>query len=296
MQSLDISLDFSSIQHVSLKDALGIGLLTKESPINKFFQTYMDAQGDDYGTKFKLVIYAGSEMIGPSIQVAELAGCITESLITDRKYTKGRPFLFLDIFSGSSSTTIPSLHRFRGKKCYIKVDRVDSSRPDVNEDYLVKLFGNNVKLLKYKEIDVFQKIREGKSDYIFGKRKSPYDLCIADPPHFLTLDFLIAKKNAESKSIGDMLKQRVNVFILYYAHKEQKNLCTRVRSELAKYYRYVWRVIVGSEEMAVCYNMPQYNDSVIPTALDKFKFLYRDKYDKKGKLPIYCELKESCKE
>jgi len=48
------------------------------------------------------------------------------------------------------------------------------------------------------------------------------------------------------KSFGNVLSEKVKVFILYYAHKEQKRLCERARYELSQYYDFVYRVIVGS--------------------------------------------------
>jgi len=64
MKSLDLRCDLDSIQHVSLEDALALKFVTRQSPVYKFFQAYMVASGDDYIKKCKIVIYAGSEMIG----------------------------------------------------------------------------------------------------------------------------------------------------------------------------------------------------------------------------------------
>lgn len=306
-RALDLHMGLESIQHVSLKDALALRLISEDSPVHKFFQTYMTASGDDYSEKFKLVIYAGSEMIGPSVQVAELAGCITEALMgVPAKYvTKEEPFLFLDIFSGSSSTTIPSVFRFKDfTNRYIRIERVDSSIPNPDDDYLKLLFREdaNIELRNYKPVDVFDAISKGLPETIFPESAVPYDICIADPPHYMTLDFLSGKRkptynnndgyptmdNILSKSFGDVLSQKVKVFILYYAHKEQKRLCERVRFELSRYYNVVYRVIVGSEEMAVCYD--DYTmTSQIESGLKSFKILYRERYDNKLKLPFYSE-------
>ena|GEM_PF-5093049 len=319
MKPLDLRVGLESIQHVSLKDALALRFLSKDSPVYKFFQVYMGSSGDDYQENFKLVIYAGSEMIGPSVQVAELAGCITEAMLeAPSRYTKYNPFVFLDIFSGSSSTTIPSVSRFKGQNDrYIEIRRVDSCRPDDKEDYLQMMFRNcpNILFPEYQKSDVFKEITDGRPDRIFPRKKGSIDLCVADPPHYMTLDFLSGKgqgvvtsdggglrQNGHLfRSVGDLLRDKVKVFIIYYAHKEQKRLCERVRFELSRYYQFVYRVIVGSEEMAVCCKDDTLKHQ-IKSGLRGFETLYRKRYDdKKHGLQIYNEqsyprlkMEESC--
>lgn len=295
MKNININFKDHSIQHISIADALKLGLISEESPVYKFFDTHM---GEDsaFKDKFKLVIYAGSEMIGPSIQVAELAGCITEEMMkVDGKYnTEEQPFYFLDIFSGSSATTIPSVKKFKKTPTekYITIERIDNEPPSGEDDYLKLLFSgnNNIKCSDYKEINVFEKMREGIPDMIFTGKK--YDLCIADPPHYLTLNFLIGKKDDASQCIADVLREKVDVFIIYYAHKEQRKLCSQIRYELSRYYKYVNKVVVGSEEMAVCYNHSIHTPQ-IKKGLNNFKLHYIEKYDDSKNLSLYWKPDES---
>lgn len=284
----DLSLIFDkkkSIQHISLADALKVSLIQKKSPVYKFFNKYIPENLKDM---FKLVIYAGSEMIGPSIQVAELAGSIAEEMkCVNGKYDEKKPFHFLDIFSGSSSTTIPTLKKFENSGKYINVFRIDASIPEKDNDYIVRLFECS-EFIKYqdkdnnpyyKNIDVFKKIEEGNLNEIL--EKNHYDLCVADPPHYLTLDFLIGKsvKNTDAESMVKLLAKKVGVFIIYYAHKEQVHLCNQIRYELSKGFKYVYKVIVGSEEIAVCcdnsIHIPQ-----VEKGLEEFKNTYKTIYDK----------------
>lgn len=279
--------DKYEIQHISLCDAIILELIKEDSPVKKFFDLNI---GQDLERNFNLVIYAGSEMIGPSVQVAELTGCITEELMGSADYDEHSPFCFLDIFSGSSSTSVPSVKCFGNRKNekHINVFRIDQHRPRVKEDYLKILFNDekNIHLAEgendyYKPLNVFNDINNGDISKIFSENN--YDMCIADPPHYLTLKFL--------DGIGRLLKQKVKVFVLYYAHKEQKNLCKKISSELNKYFDNVYRVFVGSEEMAVCFDND--NNTIkknVKAGIKKFKTYFKENYDKKNKLDISHEL------
>lgn len=299
MINIPVLIDNSrEIQHVSIQNAIKSGLISETSPVYKFFKEYM---GSEYEDKFKLVIFAGSEMIGPSVQVAELTGCITKEMMkVSGKYDKKESsFCFLDIFSGSSATTIPSVKQFdTDKKKHIKIIRIDNSKPHQEDDYLKQLFEKSSNIYYetdddqkddfYKEIDVFNKIKEGNVNEIF-KHAGKYDVCIADPPHYLTLNFLIGKKDSESSCVCKLLEEKVDVFIIYYAHKEQVYLCSQIRYELSKYFKYVYKVIVGSEEMAVCFNKGIHGPQ-IQKGLERFESLYRTRYDETKQLNIDYEL------
>ena len=118
------------IDHIKLREAKNV--IKENSIVDKFVKRYFGQEGD-----INLVVYAGSEMIGPSVQLAEVAGCITKELLN----SAGNTFLLFDIFSGSSATALPTfkeLYKWVNDENTAYIIRLDDNRPEV--DYLEELY------------------------------------------------------------------------------------------------------------------------------------------------------------
>ena len=241
------SLGAEAVQHISFDFAQDIGLVDRDSVIGRFITRYDDLLSGD--RPFDLVSYVGSELIGPSVQVAELAGCVAASL-ADVKVQRDSLFRMCDIFSGSGATCIPTLSHMlepvKEGKLRVEFYCVD----DHPSDFVQRRFSAQEGIGAVPvNVDVFAMMKEGKTDEIFGSHEH-FDLIVADPPHVFTLDFLIAKMG--DRRMVDVIAERADVFIIYYAHREQEELCRFTREKLGEAFPYVFRCIVGGEEMAVC--------------------------------------------
>ncbi|HLA41357.1 MAG TPA: hypothetical protein VJ417_15250 [Candidatus Glassbacteria bacterium] len=234
------SLRGSTIRHLSYDFAREVGILSDLSIVSRFVEHY-GLGGID------LVTYLGSEMIGPSVQAAEVAG-----LLARRLAGADRPFRLLDIFSGSGATCIPAVRGLVEEGKEIEVYRVDSSFSAAGG--FLKMCGlsdNRQVHEKQEPVDVFKDLRKHGGSRVFSQR-SNFDLVIADPPHFLALEFLRAEVGESGRRAVEEIANRCRAFLIYYAHTEQMELCAGIRQVLAGAFDRVYRVIVGGEEMAVC--------------------------------------------
>jgi len=267
----------SPIGHIPLSQAIKAGIIQENSIVDKFVKKYFGKKGDIH-----LVVYAGSEMIGPSVQVAELAGYITEKLL---EKLQSDTFVLLDIFAGSSATSLPSLKKIYDKikisnnleKAYIiRVDENIPEKIDYLEEYLEKRedknkIKNKICLPYYEaqfdfqearvkfggEIKNYEKFLDELLENVLKNvvnSKHEIDIIIADPPHILSIPFLFDKgRSSNGKCFAEVIAKKYKVFIVYYAHKEQIRLCSYIRRKLKQYFDCVFRVTVAGEEMAVCF-------------------------------------------
>ncbi len=277
------------IQHISFDEAKEADIVLENSPVDKFVKKYK------LNNTFKIVVYNGSEMIGPSIQLAEAAGFLAEIFLK-----KHNEISVLDIFSGSSSTLIPIYSRILENKKNLKkavLLRIDANKP--KEDLLenVKSTVSPRDKIDYPYIEgTFDfencEIKIGDRNFTYKSffeeylkeklnNKDKLDLTIADPPHIFSIPFLFNKKNG--RSLTDILAENSKIFIVYYAHKEQIQLCKYIRDNLSKAFDHVWRLTIAGEEMAIC-TQHDYAGDIESKLKELKKSIESDYYDKQNQV------------
>lgn len=209
----------------------------KESPVDAFRRVYKL-------NTVSLVTYLGSEMIGPSVFLAAVAGIVTALL------KKHQPRVqIVDLFCGSGAVAVPSLQLGRG------VSSVEIDQQEMLEA-LQTLYRQKSKPYVFRSVDLLREFH-GAFAGNRGNRSTtdPVDLVIADPPHYLALSFLSqlcggprGKKVVAAKLIRDNCK----LFLIYFAHSEQHLLSSRIIDFLGTIFERVWHIRIGGEIMALC--------------------------------------------
>ena len=269
----------NTIYHIPLHEVLSSttdeGIIAQGSIVPKFVERYFGAAEEGTpGGDIRLVVYTGTEMIGPSVQLAEMAGELTRQL-SERAVSESRSFVLFDIFSGSSATSLSSLKSLEERPDQLEnicIYRLDSNKPDM--DYL-KIWRDKKALAPLKEklnnleenyieghFDTDRGTINGENPAIFIKKlinpqtnipiqenEKIIDLVIADPPHILAIPFLF---RGQKDCFANAVKNSAHCFIVYYAHKEQIRLCEYISRGLKNYFDIVWRVMIAGEEMAIC--------------------------------------------
>lgn len=220
-------LDEEDITNLNLARAADAKIIGKDSPIWILHKIDDQMTGRDEVTNIKKRMPAGltvehqTNLIGPSVQLALLAGFIANSFT----YYK-----ILDLFCGAGTTTnaIINIHRASDKLNVACIDKKIKAATNT-------LAGYTCQTVTFKD-DIMESL-----DSTFLNQK--FDIVIADPPHSIIYDF-ITKHRAK-------ISEKCRLFLLYFSHTETKkwnDFIIRILEESFK----VYRVIVGGEVLAVC--------------------------------------------
>ena len=189
--------EISNIKAIGYEVALKTGLIHKNSPIDKFYRNVLDRR-----SRKNLLVYAHSELVGPSIHLAELAKYASRALadVFMDLYSVGDIRLkILDLFSGSGAVTSAVLDLgFHTSVC------VDLNVKPAQNFLVPKRKRNVVFVVK----DIFSLEKE-----FFSQG---FDIVTADPPHILVWKFL------KDKHLLKWIYENSLIFIMYYSHIEQK--------------------------------------------------------------------------
>ena len=253
-----------STKHVSFAFAdryiLGRRRDTKRSPVDVFLKKHRLKD-------MSMVTYLGSEMIGPSVFLGELAGIVTWLLSEHQKKVT-----ILDMFSGSGATVVPSLE-VGPSVSSVEVDQQKMLKALQEEKYRGRY--------KFCKGDLI-----GKLDKVFAddKCKLPdahtHDLAIADPPHYLVLSFLnqpYETKSGTEVIAAKLIQQNCRMFVTYFAHSEQHQLIIEIIRQLKEVFDEVWYVRVGGEVMALCHAHPDL-ELLGPALEERVKGLFNERY------------------
>lgn len=205
--------------------------------------------------KGKLVCDLWTDLIGPSVCLAEVTSLLAYKIYDIEK----EPIKILDLFSGSGAVAMATIKAF---------DRVENNISnnisivciDKNEIEIPDSFKNFKKRVIRFRTDIFELI--GRKSSFF---KQDFDVVVADPPHFLTLDLLykIVNDEAEIGSNQQFKQERPlsflrflsgtgSIFVLYYAHKEQERLSFFIIRRLGMFWPQVYNLRIGDEKIAIC--------------------------------------------
>lgn len=183
--------------------------------------------GRDELTKIKkkmpttLTIENQTDLIGPSLQLALLAGFIADGFI----YYK-----MLDLFCGAGTTTnaIINMHRASDRLNIVCIDRKVKSATK-------NLSGYTCQTVIFKN-DIIESL-----DETFLNQK--FEFIIADPPHSIVYDFITKHK--------DKISEKCKLFLIYFSHTETKKWVDFIMGILNESFK-VCKVTVGGEVLAVC--------------------------------------------
>jgi len=264
--------------------------------------------------KIPAVIYRFSETVGPSIFVGEIASEILSHLVTCKKSCcQSRPLSILDLFSGTLScelTILRKLEKKIGENLPINFLCIDRS------PFPLARIHDMEKIRKYMHIvsvDVFELLSSSQAMSKAAKDPSDvyskgYDVVIADPPHYLSLDFLyqrvrwLREQNAGENTLVDMAlyehladQSKTKCLILYFAHKEKEWMGVFMHRILTKAGWDLWSILIGDERILVCFSekwlepgcqrsiiqnikslQPRYNKRPEPFNLKIYNTLYRE--------------------
>ncbi len=237
-------LDEEDITNLKLAKAVDAKIIEEDSPIWILHKEDEEMTGIDEVTTKKKKMPAGltiehqTNLIGPSVQLALLAGFIANSFT----YYK-----ILDLFCGAGTTTnaIINIHKASDKLNIACIDKKIKAATET-------LVGYTCQTITFKE-DIMESL-----DKTFLDQK--FDLIIADPPHSIIYDFVTKHR--------DKISEKCKIFLLYFSHTETKrwnNFIIKILGE-SKLFR-VCKVTVGGEILAICVS-----NRYLKTTVQKEKF------------------------
>lgn len=209
----------------------------------------------------KLVCNLWTDLIGPSVFLAEITSLLASHLYDLRKDT----IKVLDLFSGSGAVAVAILNAFYRREEKLSIVCVDKNTIPFPKDLI-----HRVTRLR---TDIFELI--GRNSSFF---KQYFDLVIADPPHYLTLDLLYKYAHEEEvkyayeekvdrsqqyqnpKPFLQFLSDTKSFLALYYAHKEQERLSFFIIRRLGMFWPQVYNLRIADEKIAIC--APEHNGNM----------------------------------
>lgn len=226
-------------------------------------------------TEVPAVIYRFSETVGPSIFIGEIAAALSRHYLNCEHCTANRPLSILNLFSGSLSCECTVKTRLQGCSAngipitFLSIDRnpypLELEDPDIRKG--VHVVAADVFELSEHMSRSSSPLKEPNDVYASG-----YDLVIADPPHYLTFDYLCQPITWPIKGSGQGMpavpmplykylaflaeKGKLRAFILYFGHKEKEWISLEMHRMLTEgkwRWRHVWSLLIGDERFVVCF-------------------------------------------
>ncbi len=200
--------------------------------------------------KGNLICNLWTDLIGPSVFLSEVASLLAYKLYKE----KNTPMKILDLFSGSGALAVATLNAFSEIKenlSLVCIDKNVINFPDALKRHVMRL-----------RTDIFELI--GRNSSFF---KQDFDIVVADPPHYLTLDLLYKFANDDAEIDSDsqaqdskskplpflqFLSDIKSLFVLYFAHKEQERLSFFIIRRLGMFWPQVYNLRIADEKIAIC--------------------------------------------
>jgi hypothetical protein len=202
---------------LKIGDAIELGVVEKESVIAR-------ALADP---SQPLVIFRGSETIGPSVQYQILAHSIVHAL-----YQKlGRKINVLELFAGSGY-------------CSRKLTKPDGMARIVCVDASVRA---ETAILDTAQDVIWLRALIDQVLSADGIYYRPYDVILMDPPHGMLLEILFG--GGLEGSVVERASKLAHGLVIYVGHDSQASRCRAVAQALKRWYRQVTEWRVGSERL-----------------------------------------------
>ena len=231
-----------STRAISIDDAVGTGVLGEDSAIRKT----LNRHGVD-----KVIVYANSETIGPSIPYGLCSAVVGATLA--RKLPDHGRLRVLDVFSGSGFSARALLKR----QPDAVVDCVDQMIRE--EDVGLARFG-----VTWMRIEATLALAA--SEPVLD---NVYDLVCMDPPHGMLLELMFGK-SAGGKSLVSAAKDCADWLIVYQGHTSQKG---RTRVSVERLRSLYGRCLVAhlGQEVIVAAGPTEWNGEKFGSLVDRAK-------------------------
>lgn len=214
--------DFDEVHTIATAEALQKGILRENSSIARALTRFIPPG------RAGLIIYRGSETIGPSVPYALIAGAVAASLAFAKS---GEDIEVLDIFSGSGLSAKTILSKQQNWRVFCVDLAISASQADMSEQ-------KNVVWLKTDARHVLS------GDEGILNRK--FDLACMDPPHNFLIELLFETKG-KSGALIDNVKRLAPWLIIYQGHASQLGRGVAIQAALTKRFEKVALWNIGPE-------------------------------------------------
>jgi hypothetical protein len=210
---------------------------------NSIFKKY---HGDiDLGnsTKMSALIYRCSEQVGPSPLVGYLAKSVIESI-------KKEKVKLLFLFSGTGLNEYYLKRHITKQLSFVSIDINPTPYKNKKNVAYNSTYHEDMHIVP---ADIFSltshyknKLYNEPNDIYYCN----YDLIIADPPHYLSMDFLSLDvgNKTDRNPLYNHLKDSNAMFLLYYGHKEKEWMRLYISSLFSRTnWKEVFTIIIADE-------------------------------------------------
>lgn len=212
--------------------------------------------------KMPCVVYRYSETVGPSIFISEVAAVIAKHIIEKHPPPSRLPVRVLNLFSGTGSAEL-TLWRAFAKSGKDPAASVSVLSLDLNP---ISLLSRNspveerdvarraMRVSHSIPTDIFALLandpRRAENVYL-----REYDIIMADPPHYLVMDFLFQTYPKTGEYLFKRLANDTSgVFILYFGHEEVEWTNVYIHWHLQNMgWPLIWNVLLGEERLILCF-------------------------------------------
>lgn len=242
-----------------------------ESIYGKWYRKIVATPSGDGDIEMPCVIYRYSETVGPSILVSEVATAIAQHLCADgHDPTPTLPIRVLNLFSGTGSGELTLWDAFKRHKkdpskfvsiLSLDLNPISLLSKDSHRGVTEQQFEAEREVVKSAmrvshsiPTDIFSLLasdpRESENTYL-----REYDVIMADPPHYLVMDFLFQRHpKTEEYLFKQLADESTGAFILYFGHEEVEWMNFYIHWHLQNMgWPVIWNVLLGEERLILCF-------------------------------------------